>query len=297
MARKAATLAIVFADISGSTRLYESLGDAIARELVAQCLGVMSEYVDKHGGKVIKTIGDEIMCTFPSADQAIEASMGMQEGVTEDLPELNPNTPSTLTIRVGLHFGPAIIEGEDVFGDAVNVAARMAGLAKGGQIITTQDTAEALNPALRSSTRHLDRIPVKGKSEDIDIFEVIWQSEDVTRMATGLVKSTTKEAQLLLQYNGREMKLDQNMDPFILGRGQKADMVVNDSMASREHARIECRRGKFILTDMSTNGTYVQTREGPSYLRREDIVLIGEGKIALGRELSEASEVVDFVCD
>ncbi|HEX9782105.1 MAG TPA: adenylate/guanylate cyclase domain-containing protein, partial [Opitutaceae bacterium] len=132
MARKAATLAIVFADISGSTRLYESLGDAIARELVAQCLGVMTEYVDKHGGKVIKTIGDEIMCTFPSADQAIEASMGMQEGVTEDLPELNPNTPSTLTIRVGLHFGPAIIEGEDVFGDAVNVAARMAGLAKGG---------------------------------------------------------------------------------------------------------------------------------------------------------------------
>lgn len=296
MARKAATLAIVFADISGSTRLYESLGDAIARELVSQCLGVMTEYIEKNGGTVIKTIGDEIMCTFPSAEQAVEASMGMQEGVTEDLPELNPNTPSTLTIRVGLHFGPAILEGGDVFGDAVNVAARMAGLAKGGQIITTQDTAEALSPALRSSTRHLDRIPVKGKSEDIDIFEVIWQSEDVTRMATGLLKSEVKNVQLVLQYDGKEMKLDQNMDPFILGRGKKADMVVNDTMASREHARIECRRGKFILTDMSTNGTYVQTPEGPSYLRREDIVLTGEGKIALGRELSEATEVVVFVC-
>ena len=297
MARKAATLAIVFADISGSTRLYESLGDAIARELVSQCLGVMTEYIDKYGGKVIKTIGDEIMCTFPTADSAVEASMGMQEGVTEDLPEINPNTPSTLTIRVGLHYGPAILEGGDVFGDAVNVAARMAGLAKGGQIITTQDTAEALNPALRSSTRHLDRIPVKGKSEDIDIFEVIWQAEDVTRMATGLLKSEVKDVNLLLRYNGKEMKLDQNMDPFILGRGKKADMVVNDTMASREHARIECRRGKFILTDMSTNGTYVQTPEGPSYLRREDIVLTGQGKIALGRELSEATEVVDFSCE
>ena len=76
--------------------------------------------------------------------------------------------------------------------------------------------------------------------------------------------------------------------------GKKADMVVNDTMASREHARIECRRGKFILTDMSTNGTYVLTAEGPSYLRREDIVLVGEGKIALGREISEATEIVTF---
>jgi pSer/pThr/pTyr-binding forkhead associated (FHA) protein len=143
----------------------------------------------------------------------------------------------------------------------------------------------------------LDRIPVKGKSDDIDIFEVIWQSEDVTRMATGLLKSHDKPGQLVLNHNGRELRLDQDMPPMILGRGKKADMIVNDSMASREHARIECRRGKFILTDMSTNGTYVLTSEGPSYLRREDIVLTGEGKITLGRDLSEATEVVDFFCD
>jgi class 3 adenylate cyclase len=296
MARKSATLSIVFADISGSTRLYETLGDAVARELVSECLGLMSEQIDRYSGTVIKTIGDEIMCTFPSADQAIEASMGMQEGVTEDLPDRNPNTPSTLMIRVGLHHGSAILEGGDVFGDAVNVAARMAGLAKGGQIITTKETAEQLTPALRSSTRHLDRISVKGKSEEIDIFEVIWQAEDVTRMATGLLKSQSTEVKLLLDYNGAGRELNQDMDTLILGRGKKADMVINDSMASREHARIECRRGKFILTDMSTNGTYVQTSEGPAYLRREDLVLAGEGRIALGREISEATEFVSYTC-
>ena len=294
MARKSATLAIVFADISGSTRLYESLGDQVARELVAECLGLLTEHIDRHKGTVIKTIGDEIMCTFPSAEGAIEAAMGMQEGVTEDLPDRNPNTPSTLTIRVGLHYGPAILEGGDVFGDAVNVAARMAGLAKGGQIITTQDTAEALPPVLRASTRHLDRIPVKGKAEDIDIFEVIWQAEDVTRMATGLLKNEAKTARLRLTYHSEAVSLDQDITSFTLGRGKKADMVVNDTMASREHAKIECRRGKFILTDQSTNGTYVLTPEGPSYLRREDVVLTGRGKIALGRELSEATEVVVF---
>jgi class 3 adenylate cyclase len=296
MARKTANLSIVFADISGSTRLYETLGDTVARELVAECLGVMSEQVERFSGTVIKTIGDEIMCTFNSADLAVEAAMGMQEGVGEDLPERNPNTPSSLTIRVGLHHGSAILEGGDVFGDAVNVAARMAGLAKGGQIITTKDTAELLPPALRSSTRYLHRLSVKGKSEDIDIFEIIWQAEDVTRMATGLLKGQSKQASLRISYNGLEQSLDQDMDPIILGRGKKADVVINDSMASREHARIECRRGKFILTDMSTNGTYVQSSEGPSYLRREDLVLTGEGRIAFGRELSEATEYVSYQC-
>ena len=298
MAKETASRAIVFADISGSTRLYEILGDSIARELVSQCLDLMTEQVNRHNGAVIKTIGDEIMATFASAEQAVEACMSMQEAVAEDLPLRNQHTPANFTIRIGMHFGSCILEGGDVFGDAVNVAARMAGIAKGSQIITTQDTAAALSPAVRSSTRHLDRIPIRGKSEDVDIFEVIWQTDDVTRMATGLLHhGANRTANLRLRYHAEIMELDQDMNVVILGRGQKADMVVNDSMASREHARIECRRGKFILTDMSTNGTYVETADGPSYLRREDVVLTGEGKIALGRDLVEATEYVVFNCE
>lgn len=296
MARETAHLAIVFADISGSTKLYEALGDAVARGLVSQCLELMTEQIIKYEGTVIKTIGDEIMCTYPSAERAVESSMGMQESVTEDLPGLNPSTPSTMAIRVGLHYGSAILEGGDVFGDAVNVAARMAGLAKGGQIITTQQTAEALPPVLRASTRHLDRIPVKGKSDLIDIFEVIWQPEDVTRIATNVIRKQAKNVSLQLRYHDKEVRMDQRSGTVILGRGKKADIVVNDTMASREHARIECRRDKFVLTDQSTNGTYVLTGDGPSYLRREETTLTGEGKIAFGRELSEAEEVVTFVC-
>jgi adenylate cyclase len=297
MSRKTISLSIVFADISGSTRLYETLGDALARELVAKCLTVMTEQVKKYGGTVIKTIGDEIMCTFPTADKAVESAMGMQDAVTEELPERFPNLPTKLSIRVGLHFGPAIMEGGDVFGDAVNVAARMAGLAKGGQIITTQETAEALVPALRASTRHLDRIPVKGKSETIDIFEVVWQPEDVTRIATGLLStSKTKKVTLVLRYQGKELTLDKNSGPTILGRGQKADLMVNDTMASREHARIEYRRDKFVITDQSTNGTYILGPDGQAYLRREEAALAGSGKISLGRDFKEANNVVLYEC-
>ena len=122
-AQQTVTLAIVFADISESTRLYDVMGDTQARELVAQCLGVMTGVVHERRGTVIKTIGDELMCTFPRAGSAVAAARGMQEAVSKDLPDLNPSTPKDLTIRIGIHYGPAIVDGGDVFGDAVNVAA------------------------------------------------------------------------------------------------------------------------------------------------------------------------------
>lgn len=289
-------LSILFADIAGSTRLYESLGDSAARALVSDCLHVLAEQARCHGGLVVKTIGDEVMCTFPRAEQAVEAAMAMQDSVVNELPRKNADTPPSMAVRIGLHHGPAILDEGDVFGDAVNLAARMTGVAKGGQIITTKETAQDLSAGLRSSTRHLDRISVKGRSSDIDIFEVIWHAEDVTRMATNLVRRAPDGVTLSVEYRDVRLILDSTAAPFIIGRGKKADMVVDDAMASREHARIECRRGKFVLTDMSTNGTYLITPDGPSYLRREELVLTGEGRIALGRQLAEAKEVVRYRC-
>ena len=296
-AREPVKLSIVFADIAGSTRLYELLGDSLARALIADCLGLLAEHTIRFDGSVIKTIGDELMSTFPRSDLAVEAAMAMQDAVTNELPHRNAATPLGMAVRIGLHHGPAILDDGDVFGDAVNLAARMTAVAKGGQIITTQETAEGLASALRSSTRHLDRIAVKGKTNDIDIFEVIWQSEDVTRMATDLMQGQNRRAALTVEYRGRTVTIDQNSPPLVMGRGKKADMVVEDAMASREHARIECRRGKFVLTDISTNGTHLMTPEGPAYLRREERVLSGSGTIALGRQLNEASDVVNYRCD
>jgi len=294
MARKTATLSIVFADISGSTRLYETLGDGVAREIVAKCLSLMTGCVEKYDGKVIKTIGDEIMCVFPTAEQSVESAMAMQEAVTEDLPPIIPKTATAVTICVGLHHGPVILEGGDVFGDAVNVAARMAAIAKGGQILTTGDTASRLPPVLRSSTRHLDRVSVKGKSSDIELFEVVWQPDDVTRIATGFIANKTTPARLHLSYRGAEVEVTSRTGPVVIGRGRKADLIVNDSMASREHARIEYRRGKYFVVDQSTNGTYVDGDAGAAYLRREETPLAGRGRLALGRALADASEIVEY---
>ncbi|MEM7252485.1 MAG: adenylate/guanylate cyclase domain-containing protein, partial [Pseudomonadota bacterium] len=244
MTRKTANLSIVFADISGSTRLYENLGDDIARGLIADCLELMTQCVVKQRGRVVKTIGDEVMCIFAAAENAVRASVAMQEVVTDELPRRNSDTPSTMTIRIGLHFGQVIAERGDVFGDAVNVAARMANVAKGGQIIATRSLVKRVPRELQQSTRHLDRIPIRGKGSELDIYEVIWQPEDVTRIVAPVMVGDldATRASLLLRYRDTEIDISNASDAVILGRGQKADLVVDDSMASREHARVECRR-------------------------------------------------------
>ncbi|MEL0081996.1 MAG: adenylate/guanylate cyclase domain-containing protein [Gammaproteobacteria bacterium] len=278
-------LVILFSDVAGSTRLYERLGDEIARPLIAACIDLMSKAVKKQGGKIIKTIGDEVMCTLPDADSAAAASIQIQEEIIDGIEVGGSMHP--IMIRIGFHYGPVIHEKGDVFGDAVNVAARMAALAKGGQLITTQETVEAMSPLFKSSARLLDRLTVKGKSETIDIYELVWQEDDATHIATGLFSAPEPSATLKLTYDSADQIIDETRLPMSVGRGSRADMMVNDTFASREHIRFESRRGKFVLLDTSTNGTYVETAEGDFYLRREELVLRGTGKISLGRELSQ----------
>ena len=196
-----------------------------------------------------------------------------------------------------MHFGPAILEGGDVFGDAVNIAARMAAQAKAKQIITTQDTLDKLPPAMRASTRFVDHAPIKGKKEEIDIFEIIWQEEDVTRMATGMViNKPTPEAKLTLTYNGQTIELSKLRPGLVMGRSQNCDLTINEKLASRQHVRIELRRDKFFIVDQSTNGTHVIIGDNPEeFLRREEIPLSGSGRISLGKGFSEnPNEVVEF---
>lgn len=296
MAPKTTNLAILFADVSGSTRLFETLGDATARVKVSECLDTLSEVTSNHGGTVIKTIGDEIMCTFPSADDAANAATEMHEELEEDITEGVSDT-TQLSIRVGFHFGPAIMEGGDVFGDAVNVAARMAAQAKGGQIITTQSSVDLLAPMLRASTRFVDRAPIKGKKEEIDIYEIIWQEEDVTRMATGLMSEDMKpEVKLRVSYGGKDIVLNKERSSLVMGRSNTCDLPVAEKLASRQHVRIELRREKFFIIDQSTNGTHVLIENSEEeFLRREEMPLQGSGQISLGKGFSEGpSEIVTF---
>ncbi|MBM2830090.1 MAG: hypothetical protein HW411_880 [Gammaproteobacteria bacterium] len=298
MAPKTTNLAIVFADISGSTKLYEALGDAIARKICAETIEAISNVVKKHNGTVIKIIGDEVMSTFLTAEEAATACMSMHESLAEVNANIEDGT--IIAIRIGMHYGPAIMEGGDVFGDAVNLAARMAAQSKANQIITTLSTIEKLPAVLRASTRFIDHAPIKGKQEVIDIYEIIWQEEDMTRMATGmLADKKTPEVKLRLRYNDLDVQISKKKSSVVLGRSKECDMPINEKLASRQHVRIELRRDKFFIIDQSTNGTHVRIDNGEdAFLRREEMHLNGNGQISLGKGFNEnPTEVVRFTLE
>ena len=291
MADDTRNLAILFADVAGSTRLYETMGDAEALATIGRCLALIQSVCEGHGGRLIKTIGDEAMVMFTEADQAAEAAAEMQARISE-----RPLSDRVrIAIRVGFNFGPAIEVDQDVFGDSVNVAARMVGLAKAGQVILSAQTVAALPPSLRSRVRQIDSLTVKGKHDDIAIHELLWQDSEaeLTAMTT---RPRAVPAHIRLRHGTREIELDEARPSCTLGRDQQNDVIIGDKMASRMHAHIERRRDKFVLVDQSTNGTYVTIAGEPEVqLRREELILRGHGQISFGHAREEsAGEVVEF---
>jgi len=290
MGRKTDILAILFADIAKSTHIYETLGDKTAKSLIDACISVLSEVTVKYQGIVIKTIGDEIMCTFPTANDAVEAAVKMHQSL-DDMPFPENPDYSSPNIYVGFQFGKVIREGGDVFGDAVNLASRMVTLAKQRQIITTEGTVKLLSKERQMTARCIDQTTVKGKSGGIRIFEVIWEEHDLTVMATTSQEIAIIQNRLELTFQGQSIKLDENRPSATLGRQGHNDVVVSDSRVSRSHARIEYNRGKFTLIDQSSNGTMVRTQDKKSILlKREEIQLLGTGIIGLGRDVTPESE-------
>lgn len=296
MARKKAKLAVLFADVSDSMRLYEKMGDTAAFTRIRECLQILTEATREFGGWVIKTIGDGVMCAFPDSDAAAQAACEMQIRIA-----LRPASRGKikLAIRIGFHYGNVLREGQDVFGDTVNIAARIAGLATAGHITLTGATAAELSPLLRSRVRKISALPVKGKQHAIDVHEFTWQEggkqTHVTSRAGGLADMV--ESRLRIDYRQKKYIF---RDTLTLGRDETNDIVLDDKMASRTHARIEKRKDKFVLVDQSSNGTYVTiTGRKEIVLRREEFVLYGDGQIAFGGSPGDRADVatVRFFCE
>jgi len=295
MAEQPTEAAVLFADVSGSTKLYETAGDAVAHAAIERCVNLMREKTVQATGKVIKTIGDEVMSSFPTADAAADAAIEMQSAIAE----LPPVGTTKIGIRIGFNFGPVVERDGDIFGDAVNLAARLSHVATKDQIITARDTVMRMSPMLKSSTRAITTIQVKGKAEEIQVYELIWQqSEDMTTLASTKSIFKPKKTTLRLKVQGNEVVLSAEKPAVALGRDASADVVVKERMASRAHGKIERRLDKFILTDHSANGTYV-TIEGDReiILRREEFTLRGHGWIAFGQPRATASDVIEFYCE
>jgi len=281
-------LAVMFADVAGSVQLYETLGDLQARKQIAQCLENMSLIVVDNGGKVVQTIGDELMCQFSSADNAVQAACKIQQAFD------NAKRCSRLPVRIGLHYGDVITEENNLFGDTVNVAARMANIAKARQIITTEQTIKQLSPESNFYFRGLEYVFVKGKS-DVAVYQIIWEQDKEMLTYEMPIQNVTTSLDILISYSGIEKKMTLGSSPVTLGRSEQCDIITYFPSASRLHAQIECRLGRVVLVDFSLNGTYVKTQDGREiHIHREELLLVGEGLISLGMPLNSNEESIYY---
>jgi class 3 adenylate cyclase len=274
---------ILFSDIAGSSRLYEAIGNAAALPLVEKYYSMQMKVVAKHGGTVVKTIGDEIMAAFPDVITMFDASVEMQIGA-EQL-AMSP-APAAIQLHIGLYFGPVVKMSSDYFGETVNTAAHLSRIAKAQQIVTGMEIADQLDGPRRLAVRDLAYFPIKGRHGGLHAVEIMWgQTRDRTVFSPGRVIAPRGAHSLLkLQHCGTEWVCD-GQKIISIGRDATNDILIPTNATSRKHALIELRGDKWVLVDRSTNGTFVSMGLTQGlHLHCEEIILHESGIMELGQQ-------------
>lgn len=291
MGRESQTLTVLFADITESSRLYQQLGDAEARSALTACLAALADVLPQFEGRLVKTLGDAIMCVFPTAASAVNAATEMQSVVTDEMPGGHP-----LRLHIGLHAGPVLVEDGDVFGDTVNAAAFLTNVAMAEQILLSEATEKELPPYLKPFVRPLFRAALKGSAGESAISQVLWRADNMDMTDVNLLVSRVLPADagsLVVVLGDARARVDRWHPMVTLGRDAASDMPVEDQFASRRHCSIRLVRSSFYLVDHSVNGTYVTFISGDEvHLLRGEILLEGSGEIRLGRSRVEGADSI-----
>lgn len=284
-------LVVMFADVSGSAGLFERLGDTEAMYAVERCLKRMNRAIDGYRGRTVEIVGDELLATFESAEDACQAAIDMQQRIA-DLP---PVSGLKLTIRIGLHVGPVVEEEGKLTGDVVSNAARIAGIARRDQILGSSSLVAALPQHGIISVRpapELGVLPENGAN--LTLFRVHCPGHQIH---SGLRPSSILPVgRLCVRYHGKAFLLDAKTPALTLGRDLACKLIIEDRKASRQHARIEKREDDYYLVDTSTNGSFV-SRSGQQevMVRRHEILLEGNGRICFGSSGNDpAADCADF---
>jgi adenylate cyclase len=278
---------VVFADLVGSTGIFERLGDETAGRFVTQLTTALAKIFEQHNGRVVKLLGDGLFVVFPHEAEALTACIAIQNRLS-DKPVYPAGMRTPIQMQMGVESGEVVqIEG-DCYGDAVNTAARLADLAGADQIFTTQRVLDVLPAQQREQLRPLGPMYLRGKAEATEVFRVEWDSErdaEATVMGVSLFSPAHANLQLDLVVGEQLVRLKAGAgERLTLGRSRTADLSINDSRVSRIHATVEWVGGHFVLSDVSSFGTwvYVGNQVEPVVLRRTECYLVGAGVVALG---------------
>lgn len=275
-----AELTVLFADIVGSTSLYEKCGDSVARDIVSQLIDGMTAAVNSHHGRVIKTIGDAVMARFDHPDHAVSAAVTIHHECDAVVGKVGRE----LAVKVGLHHGKLLIDHDDLFGDGVNTAARIVDHSRARKIYLTGETRAMLGASHADNCRLLDVITVKGRQQPVKLYEYVWEKQLSTQLTSAIHTSQVQIVGdfLTLRYQDKIFEMPQDRHAVSIGRGDTCDIVIASPVASRIHIKIERRGNQIHLVDNSTNGTSFKDRNGSTVVLRHDSALLsGSGTIYL----------------
>jgi len=166
---------VLFADLRGSTSMYEKLGNADATAVVTRSVARLATIVATYGGTVVKTLGDGLMAMLPSPAQAVSAADKMHDALSS-VGALGDDMAATrfdlvtLKLQIALAHGEVLEMSGDYFGDAVNVAARLLDHAGDNETLATVRVLDGLGEWERSRFRSLDRLQLRGRAEPVHVY-------------------------------------------------------------------------------------------------------------------------------
>jgi len=277
---------VLFADLRGSTGLFETLGNAEAATVVTQSVALMGRVVATCGGVVVKTLGDGLMAVFEEPQQGIDAADEMQESLERIVARRRSGgRRPALKLQVALAHGEVVEVGGDCFGDAVNVAARLIDRAGDNEVLATQQVLDGLGQEHRGRFRSLSKLQLRGRQESVQVhrLEARRFGETAATMFEGSIPLTEVDSIRLVWLEADRVFEGPDL-PAVLGRSSQATFCVDDTRVSRSHARVEWHGGTFQVSDLSYNGTFVRFAGSGEVvaLRRGSCTLHGAGVICLG---------------
>lgn len=279
------TIAVMFTDIHGSTAYFEKHGDAVGLLLLHECNSMILSAVERHGGRVIKTIGDGTLATFDDCGEAVRAAIEMQREISAMNALRKPDEQTG--IRIGVHYGTSIVKSNDVFGDAVNVASRVESVALPGQIVVSDQVRQHIEPA-GFKPSELGRFNLKGKAEEQVLFEVPWKEEAPTATTVGtttgpvetpVATNPTFKLQVIRNdgSTGAEYLLKSTLT---IGRSEGDIRFPSDAMMAPLHARIVLEDSSAFVEDISQGRGSIFLRLSAAYtLQDGDIIIMGNHAI------------------
>lgn len=302
-------IGIVYADISGTTRLFNKLGTEEASYAVDRAIKRMERAIDGFSGRVVTAAADQWVAEFDAPDAAVSAAIEMQNRV-EDMLAVSG---IRLTIRIGVHWS-ACTPSASTRKAATEIARRLLTMSGPSQILTCGVTAAALPRQLSGMLWSCDDLLLTlPDGSEVQVYRVQWSDEEEAAAVQGLGMASTvvmeavasagvdatqaADGAVNLRLAGRDYLLNSQTPQLAIGRDKKRnDIVIRDPKASREHARLERRSdGRCVLIDCSTNGTFVLDGTVETKVRGGELLLGAKGRIAFGHSPRDiGAECLEF---